>query len=267
MLLSTDLIAKKQHDAVRTTAGWYYFTHHLIEVTGREACALLDYIYTGAVAKVAVDKKDIVEQVLAAREEEFGAIQITEIDVMAYSLATEKGFVLVTDIDQSTPFEVDMYKGINWDKDFIGKETFLAVKDQPPKHKLVGITVEDKGARVHGGPKGAPVYRDGKLIGRVTKFTYGFTVDKYVGFALIDAGTAEIGDRVILNNGTVAEITNHAVIECDADSQIEPVFQCVQFHMAFDLIQAGLERGTVESSWAVRDALQSLSRYFRSVYQ
>lgn len=333
MLLSTDLIAKKQHDAVRTTAGWYYFTHHLIEVTGKDACDLLNYVYTGAIAKVAVgrakyttmlkkdgliyddviifriaeetywistlhrprtlqvlgenqgdrevsfrsiteewdmyavqgpkakemvnavlaepvdemkffsiadnkigdlpvkvarsgytgekvgyeiyvavDQKETVEQALAAQEKAFDAVEVTEIDVMAYSLATEKGFVLVTDIDQSTPFEVDMYKGIDWDKDFIGKEALLAVKDLPPKHTLVGLTVEDKGARVHGGPKGAPVYKDGRLIGRVTKFTYGFTADKYVGFALIDAGTAKIGDKVILNNGTVAEIAQRPLL-------------------------------------------------------
>lgn len=334
MLISTDVSVKRQHDLVRNTAGWYYFTHHLVEVTGTDAAALLDYIYTGAISKVAVgrakyttmlkpngliyddviifrieenkywistlhrprtlqmlaqyagqkdvqfrsiteqwdmyavqgpnakdfvnavlnnpvddmkffsiadnmigdlsvkvarsgytgekwgyeiyvapDKKELVEQALEAKEAEFGADEITEVDVMAYTLATEKGYVLVTDINHSTPFEVDMDKGIDWSKDFIGKEALLTVKDLPPKHKLVGITVDEKFVKVHGGPKGAPVSKNGKVIGRVTKFTYGFTVDKWVGFALIDAGSAQIGDHVILNNNTLATITERPVLK------------------------------------------------------
>lgn len=328
MLLSTDMTAKKQHDAVRNTAGWFYFTHHLVEVTGKDAAALLDYVYTGAIARAGIgrakyttmldtegiiqddviifrleeekywistlhlprtlsaleynkghkevefrgitkewdmysvqgprskdmvnavlnapvddmkffsitdngigdqavkvarsgytgekwgyeiyvpaDKKEIVEEALRAKEAEFDALQVTEIDVMAYTLATEKGYVLMTDICFCNPFEVGMDRGIDWSKDFIGKATLEKVKDQPPKRALIGLKVEDKEAKVYGGPKGAPIYKKGVLVGKVTKFTYGFTVDSNIGFALIDTDKAVIGDSVILNNGTKAVLT------------------------------------------------------------
>ncbi len=333
-LLSTDLIAKKQHEAIRTTAGWYYFTHHLIEVEGADAAEVLNYIYTGKIVElkpgraryttmlkengviwddlivfrleenkfwistlhiprnlqrlaensvgkdisyrriteewdmysvqgprskdlvnaivsspiddlkffqiadnsigdlpikvnrggytgeklgyeiyVKSDQKEAVENALREKEALFDAMEIDEIDVMVYTVATEKGYVLITDIDQSTPFEVDMAKGINWEKDFIGKEALLAVKDQQPEHTLVGITVDNEDARVHGGPYGAPVFKDGRCIGKVTKFTYGFTVGKWVGFALIETGSAEIGDHVILNRHEDAVITKKPILD------------------------------------------------------
>ena len=53
--------------------------------------------------------------------------------------------------------------------------------------------------KVHGGPYGACVSKDGKQIGRVTKFTYGFTVGKWVGLALVKAGTVKAGDHVTLD--------------------------------------------------------------------
>lgn len=332
-LISTDESVKKQHEAVRNTAGWYYFTHQLIEVTGKDAAELLDYIYTNSIGKlgvgraryttmldeegiilddvvifrieedtfwistlhkprtlaalekykgdrdvafrpitdewdmysvqgpkakdlvnsvaetpvddlkffeivdnkisdtpvkiarsgytgekwgyeiyVAPDNRESIEAALGAKEAEFGAMHVDEVDVMAYTLATEKGYVLVTDIDKCNPFEVGMDNTIDWSKDFVGKAALEAIKDQPPKRSLVGLTVADKDARVHGGPKGAPIFKDGINVGIVTKFTYGFTADSYVGFALIDTEAASIGDKVILNNSTEAVLTGRPFI-------------------------------------------------------
>ncbi len=334
MLLSTDQIAKKQHDAVRTTAGWYYFTHHLIEVTGKDAAALLDYIYTNSIGKtvpgrakyttmltkegfilddvvifrmedemfwistlhrprtlaaleankgdkdvqfrsiteewdmysiqgprakdyvnaivetpvddlkyfaivdnkigetpvkvgrsgytgeqwgfeiyVAVDQKEVVEKALSEKEAQFDAMKVDEFDVMAYTLATEKGYVLITDIYECNPFEVAMDKTIDWSKDFIGKAALEKVKDQPTKRALIGFTVADKNAVVHGGPKGAPIFKDGELVGKVTKFTYGFTVDSNIGFALINTDKVKIGDTVILNMDTEAVLTERPILK------------------------------------------------------
>lgn len=334
MLLSTDKIAKKQHDAVRSTAGWYYFTHQLIEVTGKDAAALLDYVYTNSIGKttlgrakyttmlgengiilddvvifrlkedkfwvstlhrprtlavleankgkkdvafcsitekwdmysvqgpsakdfvnavvatpvddlkffsiadnkigdtpvkvarggytgeqwgfeiyVDVDKKAVVEAALSEKQDAFGAIQVTEVDVMAYTLATEKGYVLMTDINECNPFEVGMDKSIDWSKDFIGKAALEPIKDQPPKRRLIGLTVDDKNAKVFGGPKGAPIFKNGEFVGKVTKFTYGFTIDSYVGFALIDVSKAKTGDEVILNNSTKAVLTERPMLK------------------------------------------------------
>lgn len=326
-LLWNNQIAAKEHRAVRETAGWYYFTHHIIEVTGPDASKLLDYLYTNDIAGLAagrarytmmlgndgiaqddcivfrledqkfwistlhrprtlaalasyagdldvdyrsrteeldmyavqgprsleltnavvatpvdslkffqiadnkvgdidvkvaragytgekwgfeiyckVEDREAVEAALASAAPEFDALQVTQLDVMAYTLATEAGLVLIPDIDRSTPFECGMGRYIKWDKDFIGKEVVEAQKDAPFKLRLWGITVDQKDARLHGGPFGAPVSKDGKVIGRVSKYTFGFTVDKGVGFILVDEGSVTAGDKVILNHDTVAEV-------------------------------------------------------------
>lgn len=333
-LLWNNEVAAKEHQAVRTTAGWYYFTHHIIEVTGADAAKLLDYVYTNDIAGLAVGRarytmmlgedgvaqddciifrleenkfwistlhrprtlaalgaaKGSMDVEIASRTEELDmyavqgpralelvnavvanpvddlkffqiadnklgdidvkvaragytgeavgyeiycaaedlekveealttaaapldALQVTTLDVMAYTLATEAGLVLVPDIDRSTPFECGMERYICWDKDFIGKEALEAVKDQPKKLHMYGITVDQKDARLHGGPFGAPVFKDGKEIGRVSKYTFGFTVDKGVGFILVDEGSVAVGDEVILNHDTVAKVCELPILK------------------------------------------------------
>lgn len=333
-LLWNNKIAAKEHTAVRTTAGWYYFTHHIIEVEGPDAAALLDYVYTNDIAGLAVgrarytmmlgldgvaqddciifhieDQKywistlhrprtlvaltankgekdvefrsrteeldmyavqgprsrdlvnaivaepvddykffsihgnkvgdievkvaragytgeklgyeiyckaedhEVIEEALCSKQREFDALQVTTLDVMAYTLATEAGLVLVPDIDRSTPFECGMERYIKWDKEFVGKEQALAAKDAPKKLHMWGITVDQKDARLHGGPFGAPVKKDGKEIGRVSKYTFGFTVDKGVGFILVDEGSVQPGDEVILNWDTVAKVCELPILK------------------------------------------------------
>ena len=40
-----DEMKRAEHMAVRNTAGWYLYTHELIEVSGKDATAFLDYMY------------------------------------------------------------------------------------------------------------------------------------------------------------------------------------------------------------------------------
>ena len=161
---------------------------------------------------IAPDKKDSAEKALAAKAPEFDAIQVTELDVMAYTLATEKGFVLITDICDCTPFEVGMDKTIDWSKEFTGKAALEAVKNQIPPRQLISFTVDDPEARVYGGPKGAPIFKDGKKIGKATKYTFGPTVGKGVGFALIETGSAQIGDKVVINNDVEAVLAARPIL-------------------------------------------------------
>lgn len=328
LLLSTDTRCKEQHDIIRNVAGWYYFTHHLVEVAGPDACKLLDRIYVSDISalvptrgrytmmltedgipqddcvifcleenkywvstlhcprtlkemeehskgldvafrkitkevdmyavqgpkavdivkslvaediaglkrfqikdnrigdvavkiakggytgengfEIYCDVKDNqkIEEALEKAAPAFGAQKIDEFDVMAYTLATEAGFYLVTDIDEATPFETGMDWTIDWSKEeFLGKEAVEKAKDHPRAQELVGITVDAKNVKVHGGPYGGCVSRGGREIGRVTKFTYGFTVGKWVGFALVKAGTVQPGDHVTLDWNVDAVVT------------------------------------------------------------
>lgn len=321
-LLNNNEAARAQHNAVRTTAGWYYFTHHIIEVTGPDAAKLLDFVYTNDIAGckpgrakytlmlgldgipqddciifrleenkfwistlhrprtlvaltankgnldvdfrsrteeidmysvqgprstelvdsvvdqpvddykffsihdnttnglpikvakagysgekgyeiyVAADDNERVAEALRDKQNAVSAMEVTQIDVMAYTLPTEAGLVLVPDIDVENPFESGMDRYIRWDKEFVGKDALEAAKGTQPRYHLFGFTVEQQDARLHGGPVGAPIFKDGRRIGHATKYTYGFTVEKGVGFALVDYGSAKAGDHVILNHNT-----------------------------------------------------------------
>ena len=145
------------------------------------------------------------EAALVAKLEEKGnamnACHVTKLDVMVMTLAAEAGFVLMMDIYKASPFEVGFEKTIDWSKDFIGKEAAAKVPDQGAKRKLVGFTVEDDSALIYGGPlsKGNPLLKDGKMVGRATKYTHGFTCYKNIGYAMIDVDKAAIGDTVTIN--------------------------------------------------------------------
>lgn len=148
---------------------------------------------------VPTENYEALEAKLTEEGAKAGAMRVTEIDVMAMTLAAEAGYYLMLDLRRCTPYEVGFENTIDWNKDFVGKKALKKVKDKEPARKLVAIEVPDYDAVIYGGPHGADVKKDNKIIGRVTKFTYGYTVEKNIGYALIDNGSAEIGDTVICN--------------------------------------------------------------------
>lgn len=333
MLLYNDESVKKQHLAVRNTAGWYDFTHKLLEVKGEDATSFLDNIFVNTIAKakvggakytvmlnedgiiiddvivfrmeenkywvstlyirelikwfdankgenkveytditpqwtmysvqgpkskdlvssflaesvddqkfftirdnkigdvpvkvarsgytgekvgyeiyVAPDQIGVVEAKLAENEKAFGAMEITEVDVMAMTLAAEKGFILMLDIAETNPFEVGFDKTIDWSKDFIGKDALEKIKDQEPKRQLLGFIVDEEEVRIYGGPHGNPVMLNGEEVGKVTKFTHGFTIGKNIGYALVEKAKANIGDKVTIN-GVDAVLTDRQIVK------------------------------------------------------
>jgi aminomethyltransferase len=148
---------------------------------------------------VPAENHEALETELAEEGGKVGATHVTEIDVMAMTLAGEAGYYLMLDLRRCTPYEVDFENTIDWDKDFVGKKALEKIRDTKPLRKLVGIEVPDYDAVIYGGPKGAEVKKNDKFIGRITKFTYGYTVEKNIGYALIENGSAEIGDTVTCN--------------------------------------------------------------------
>lgn len=331
-----DDMKRAEHMAVRTTAGWYYFTHQLVEVTGKDATAFMDYIYACPIGNLAVTRaryttmldenglirddvvvfrmdenkywvstlyskkiipwlsehkrdyevefkditkewdmysvqgsksKDIVNEIVdnsidelkffqivdnsiggvpikvnrggfsgeklgfeiyvekentklvleKLREvgPEFDAIQVTDIQVMVWTLPTEKGYYLMCDIGWASPFEVGMERGIKLEKDFIGREAFEKVKEEGAKRTLLGFTVDEEDifipARNVGGP-GTRVIKDDEDIGFVTKVTYSYVLDKNIGYAIVDNSKAAIGDKVMLH-GFEAVLTDKVFVE------------------------------------------------------
>ena len=134
------------------------------------------------------EDKTFIEEKLADSGKQFDIKKITT-DVIITSLPREKGFVLMSDLAGTNPLEADFGWTVDWNKDFVGKSALEKVKANGAKRKLIGFTVEDDAAQVK---PGADVKVGGLVAGKVTMFTYGYTVEKNIGFALVDVDKAKL---------------------------------------------------------------------------
>lgn len=135
---------------------------------------------------------EFVKEKLYEGGEPFNIIEL-KTDVTLTSLPTEKGLKIMRDLEKINPIEAGLGWTIDWSKDFIGKKSILESKDNGPRVSLVGFTVDDDDAEVE---LESEIKKNGELIGKVTNYTYGYTVEKHIGFALIDNAVARIGDMV-----------------------------------------------------------------------
>lgn len=148
------------------------------------------------------DDAKLVESKLEECGKEFNIKQIST-DVIITSLPREKSFVLMSDLAGTNPLEDGFDWTIDWNKEFVGKAALLKVKEEGAKRALLGFTVDDDAAEV---AVGAEVKVNGQVAGKVTMFTYGYTVEKNIGFALLDVDKAKVGDKADID-GVEAAIT------------------------------------------------------------
>ena len=147
---------------------------------------------------------DKIIQALKENGEEFGIVEVTT-DVTLTSLPTEKGYITVNDFKGANPIELGLEWSVDCEKDFVGKDKLCILKEEGPERRLVGFEVEGDNLEIK---KGDVVKADGKEIGEVTTFTYGFTVEKYIGYALIESQYAKEDDKLtIVSNGKEIEAT------------------------------------------------------------
>lgn len=92
------------------------------------------------------------------------------------------------------PQEVGLSGLIKQDKDFLHKEAYLAVKDNPAREVLSIFEVEAEDADAAGGE---PIFTpDGKPVGRVTSGAFGYSVGKSLAIGYADPKVARPGDTV-----------------------------------------------------------------------
>lgn len=129
------------------------------------------------------------------------------------SLPREKGYVLMSDVEGTIPLESGFSWAVDWDTDFIGKSALQKAKDEGVKRKLRGFELKEDSNDIEIEP-GATVQLNGEDIGKVTAFTYGYTVEKYIGYALMDSNKTNIGDKVTID-GYEAELTKRVFYDKD----------------------------------------------------
>lgn len=83
---------------------------------------------------------------------------------------------------------------MNCDKDFIGKKRTCSYKNDGPERCLLGFAVEEDGVNIE---KDDVVEANGKEVGKVTNYTYGFSVEKYIGYVLVDSKVQK-GDEITI---------------------------------------------------------------------
>ena len=158
---------------------------------------------------VAAEDRDDVEAALAEEAAKQGGREVTEFQVMAWTLPTEAGFFYMRDLAHTNPLEVGLDANINWEKDFIGKAALLKVKEAGPAREIVGFEVPEAEiyirAKQYGGP-GEPVLVDGEEVGRVSKLVYSYVQEKNIGYILAKKGALKPGDHIQLH-GYEAVIT------------------------------------------------------------
>ncbi len=327
-----DDMKRAEHMAVRTTVGWYLWTHQLLEVTGEDAAAFLDYMFANPIANLkpgreryttmlneageiiddvvifrfeenrfwvsslfvhhmipwfdahkgdynvsyvnitddwhmyavqgprskemvnelvkdsvddqkffsfrkneihgipvlinragftgeklgyeiycAAGQADAMEELLKNTADRFEGKEVTEFQVMSWTLPTEAGFYYMRDLSFSNPLEVGLDKGIGWEKNFVGKEALQKIKEEGPAREMLGFTVADCDSYYirsdHLGGPGEPVVVGGEEIGRVKKFVYGFVKETGIGYMMVKKGVLKPGDHINLHG--------HEAVVCD----------------------------------------------------
>lgn len=151
--------------------------------------------FTGELGyEIYCESKDspIVKKALTEAGAELNAEKITVLEVIVRGLAGEKGYVLRQDIFGLNPFEADMGWAVDMSKDFIGKAATEKVKEEGPKRQLVGLEFD-----VYNDINQGEIVRiNGIKAGTVTAMMYGYTIDKNIGYAVVDRALAPIGSEV-----------------------------------------------------------------------
>lgn len=157
---------------------------------------------------------DKVEELLSEKGKAYNIVHLKS-EVVLMSLPGEKGYVIMDDLKGTNPLESGFGWSVDWSKDFVGKAALEKVKKEGRKRRLLGYTVDDDNVEIQ---QDSIVKVDGKEVGRVTKAVYGYTVEKNIGYILIDNEYAKVGNKVnIINDGQEVEATLTQRIFYDPD--------------------------------------------------
>ncbi len=108
------------------------------------------------------------------------------------SLRLEKAYrVWGSDITGETdPLSAGLGFCVDWDKDFLGRDALVAVRDAGPTRRLCCLVLDDPATVALGGE---PVRIDDELVGRVTSGGFGYTVGRSIAYAYLPVGLAVPG--------------------------------------------------------------------------
>ena len=95
-----------------------------------------------------------------------------------------------------TPYEANLGWSVRMDKDFLGKEALEAAQAEEPKRAFVGIEIERESYEDIA--QNEIIRKRGIPVGICRQMIYGYTVDKNIGFGIVDARKVPLGTRVTI---------------------------------------------------------------------
>jgi aminomethyltransferase len=136
------------------------------------------------------------------------------------TLRLEKGFILAGNEFRGgrTPLEAVMSYFINWDHDFIGKDTLLKQKDEGTYERLTSLICIEKGI-----PRpGCEIQKDGKKVGTVTSGTMSPCLETGIAMGYVHPDYREkesILDIIIRDKPVKAKVVRPPIVPKDWASQ------------------------------------------------
>ncbi len=116
------------------------------------------------------------------------------------TLRMEKGYLLSGQDfhpyqEPRTPLEAGISWIINWDHEFIGRETLLRMKEEKKYDLFRGIILKGKGIPRHG----YKIYKDGEEIGYLTSGTLSPTLNIGIGLGYVKRPHIKVGTEVLVD--------------------------------------------------------------------
>jgi glycine cleavage system aminomethyltransferase T len=137
-----------------------------------------------------------VAEAIGAAAARFDAPRLETLEVYVRSLPMEKGMALRQDYKGLTPFEANLGWSVRMDKDFLGKAALEEAQAEDPERAFVGIEIERESYEDIA--QNEVICKRGVPVGVCRQMIYGYTVDKNIGFGIVDARKAPIGTRVTI---------------------------------------------------------------------
>ncbi len=159
------------------------------------------------------DTKEV-EAALRAKEGAFDAKELRTLEVYVRALPMEKGFALRQDMYGLTPYECGLGWSVKPDKEFVGKEALMKAKEEGPQYKLVGLELDPARESYEDIAQNEAACCKGVQVGIVRQMIYGYTLDKNIGFAIVDVKHSEPGTVLELGcHGAKAVVCNKNFIK------------------------------------------------------
>ena len=139
-----------------------------------------------------------VEAAIAAAAEAHGARKLKTLEVYVRSLPMEAGMGLRQDYHLLTPYEAGLGWSVRGGKDYVGKEALEALHAAGDKRAFVGVEIERESYEDIA--QNEIIYKRGIPVGRVRQMIYGYTAEKNIGLAYVDAERCPVGTRVTIGS-------------------------------------------------------------------